>query len=122
MARQTLPDGGSVLIADDDPDVRHVLRLLFEIEGYEVVGEAANGLETIALVDRLRPDFVILDEVMPLMTGSAAAKTLRAVSPATRIVAFSGVLESKPSWADAYLNKERIGDISPLLANLVVSA
>ena len=120
--RPTLPDGRTVLIADDDPDVRHVLRLLFEIEGYSVVGEAANGLETIALAERLKPDFVILDEVMPLMTGTAAATTLRAVSPTTRIVAFSGVLESKPTWADAYLNKERIGDISPLLATLVASA
>ena len=109
----------TVLIVDDDEEVRHVLRLLCESEGLEVVGEAANGVEAVSLALRHQPGFVILDYMLPRLDGSGAAELLRAITPGTRIVAFSAILEQQPEWADAYLNKERIADMVPLLQTLI---
>ncbi|MGH2819392.1 MAG: response regulator transcription factor [Actinomycetota bacterium] len=112
----------SVLIVDDDEDIRDALHLLFSLDGFDVVGEAADGLEAVRLAESHQPSFVILDYRMPLLNGEATAGLLRASSPGSRIVAFSAVLESKPEWADAYLNKERISDIAPLVERLVDAA
>lgn len=111
----------SVLIVDDDDEIRHILRLLFEFDGFDVVGEAPNGVAAVAVVAQQQPDFVILDYMMPHMNGETTAEVLRALVPGMRIVAFSGVLEEKPDWADAYLNKERIGDVAPLLVALMTA-
>jgi CheY-like chemotaxis protein len=109
----------TVLIVDDDEEIRHALRLLFEVEGFNVIGEASNGLEAIALAMTQGPRFIILDYKMPVMDGEQAAGLLRSVSPDCRIVAFSAVLDGKPEWADSYLSKDQIGEISPLLAGLL---
>lgn len=52
------------------------------------------------------------------MTGDKTATTLRAVAPEARIVAFSSALDRKPDWADAFLNKQHISEIAPLLGRL----
>lgn len=113
--------GRSVLIVDDDAEVRHALRLLFEIEDFTVIGEAATGPEAVALALKHDPDFVVLDYFMPGMAGDKTAMILRRVAPHGRIVAFSAVLTEKPEWADSFLNKERIAEITPLLRTLVPS-
>jgi CheY-like chemotaxis protein len=107
-----------VLIVDDDEDVRDALRLLFEGE-FDVVGLAADGREAIEFAEVCDPDVIVLDQMMPEMTGAEAAEVLRAQHPSTRIVAFSAVLDSKPDWADAFLNKERIDDVAPLIGTLL---
>ncbi len=112
----------SVLIVDDDEEVRHVLRLLFEAERMKVVGEAANGAEAVPLALNHQPDFVILDYKLPKLDGEGAAEILRAVVPGTKIVAFSAFLEDQPGWADAYLNKDRISEIAPLVERLLRAA
>lgn len=112
-------DRRTVLIVDDDEEIRHVLRLLCETEGLDVVGEAANGVEAVPLALNHQPDFVILDFRLPRLDGEGASEILRAVVPGTRIVAFSAWLEEQPQWADAYLNKERISELMPLLRNFV---
>ena len=109
----------SVLIVDDDEDIRDALRLLFELEDFNVVGEAANGLDAIPLVLQQRPQVVVIDYLMPLMNGATLAQVVRSVTPDAKIVAFSAVLDSKPAWADAYLTKERIKDIAPLITALI---
>jgi len=111
----------TVLIVDDDEDVRDALRLLFELEDFEVAAEAANGLDAIPLVLQHRPQVVVIDYLMPLMNGATLAQVIRAVSPDTKIVAFSAVLQSKPAWADAYLTKERVQDVAPLITALIPS-
>lgn len=112
----------SVLIVDDEIEIRHALRLLFEIEGFTVVGEAADGDAAIDLASELEPSFIVLDYSMPRMNGKDAAALIRAAVPASRIVAFSALLESKPAWADAYLNKDRISEIAPLVERLLRTA
>jgi CheY-like chemotaxis protein len=109
----------TVLIVDDDEEIRHVLRLLCETEGMEVIGEAATGVEAVPLALKHQPDVVILDYMLPRLDGEGAAEILRAVVPGTKIVAFSAILDSQPSWADAYLNKERISELMPLLHTLI---
>lgn len=109
----------TVLLVDDDEDVRHALRLLFEMDGFSVVGEAGNGVDGVALARRHQPDFVVLDYVMPRLGGEATASILRALAPSSRIVAFSSALDRRPLWADAFLNKDRIGEVAPLLTAMI---
>ena len=112
----------SVLIVDDEVEIRHALRLLFEIEGFEVIGEAADGDTAIDLAIEHEPSFIVLDYSMPRMNGGDAAGQIRNVVPDSRIVAFSALLQSKPAWADAYLNKDRISEIAPLVERLLSRA
>ena len=110
---------GTVLIVDDDEEIRHILRFLCEDEGLEVIGEAGNGVEAVPLALRHQPDFVILDYMLPRLDGEGAAEIMRAVSPGSKIVAFSALLQEQPPWADAYLNKERITELMPLLQTFI---
>lgn len=109
----------TVLIVDDDVEVRHVLRMLCELEGFEVVGEAGNGVEAVPMALHHQPGFVILDYLMPRLNGDDTAKLLRTMAPDAKIVAFSAVLEEKPEWSDSYLNKERISEVAPMLERLI---
>ena len=109
----------TILIVDDDPDTRHILGTLFEVDEFDVVGEAADGVEAVPLALKHQPDFVILDYRMPRMNGAKTAEVIRGLCPNTRIVAFSAMLDVRPFWADAYLNKERIIEVAPLLSAFV---
>ena len=109
----------TVLIVDDDEEIRHVLRMLCESDGMEVIGEASSGIEAVPLALKHQPNLVILDYMLPRLDGEGAAEILRAVIPGTKIVAFSAILDKKPAWADAYLNKERISELMPLLRTFI---
>ena len=119
MEHEELPSQKTVLIVDDDEEIRHVLRLLCESEGLEVVGEASSGIEAVPLALKHQPGFVILDFMLPRLDGEGASEILRAVIPGTKIVAFSAILDRRPEWADAYLNKERISELMPLLRTFI---
>jgi PAS domain S-box-containing protein len=79
-----------VLLADDHEVVRQgLVSLLSEVNAVEIVGEAANGREAVDLADRLRPDVVIMDVSMPVMSGDEAARQIKKELPQTRIIALS---------------------------------
>jgi len=63
-----------IVIAEDEAIIRMDLREMLEEEGYEVVGEAADGDDAMRLAEQLRPDLVILDIVMPETDGLTAAE------------------------------------------------
>ena len=107
----------TILIVDDDEEIRDVLRMVFELDGF-TVSEAANGLDAVTMTMRDRPEFVILDYQMPVQDGEKTAVILRSVAPETKIIALSGVITEKPDWADAYLSKEKLALISPLITTL----
>lgn len=64
-----------VLVADDDPNVREILRIFFQSHQYDLI-EAQNGAEAVELVERETPDVVILDVMMPVMDGFTACREI----------------------------------------------
>jgi len=79
-----------VLLVDDTPVVRSLVRHLIELEpDFEISGEAENGRDAVEKAENLKPDLIILDLVMPVMTGLDAAPLLRKLLPNTRIILFT---------------------------------
>jgi two-component system response regulator LytT len=75
------------ILVDDEPHARNELGyLLGQIGGVEIVGQAGDGIEAVAMIDRLRPELVFLDVQMPGLTGFEVARRLLDQQPATHIV------------------------------------
>jgi len=86
----------SVVVCDDVPELRRLLREVLEQGGeMQVVGEAADGRESVEVIERLQPDVVILDLSMPQLDGLEAIPLIHQVAPATEICIFSGFEEGK---------------------------
>ena len=80
----------SIVLADDHPVVRRGMQALLVAEpDFSVVGEAGDGLETVRLVERLQPDVLILDLMMPGLSGLEALRIIRQRSSRTRVVVLS---------------------------------
>lgn len=93
-----------VLIVDDSPQVRRELRTLLTLVGdIEIVGEAADGLEAIRAAQMLQPEVILMDLEMPVMDGYQAARKIKALYPACRVVALTvyGDPASRNRAADA---------------------
>jgi two-component system, NarL family, response regulator LiaR len=83
-----------VVIADDHAVVRRGLRTFLELQDdVEVVGEAADGGEAVATVDRLGPDVVLIDLVMPGVDGVEAIRRIRERRPATRVIVLTSFVD-----------------------------
>lgn len=78
-----------VLVVDDHLGMQVALHALFEAEGYEVVGEASDGLEAMAAISADPPDLVVLDYVMPLMDGMKVLKRLSKEHPEIVVVVYT---------------------------------
>jgi response regulator NasT len=99
-----------VLIAEDEALIRLDLREMLEEEGFDVVGEAADGEQAVALATQLKPDLVICDVKMPKMDGIAAAAqiTEARIAPVVMLTAFSQrdlIERARDAGAMAYLVK-----------------
>src|SRR3981081_2352096 len=80
----------SILIVDDSEAIRSVLRTFLESrEGFEVCGEAVDGVDAIEKAKEIRPDLIILDLAMPRMNGAAAASVLKRTMPDVPIILFT---------------------------------
>lgn len=83
------PEAGTplrVIIADDDPLARRVVRDALRLAGVTVIAEAANGREAVELTRYYMPDVVVMDVVMPSMDGIEATRRLGEVAPETKVV------------------------------------
>ena len=80
-----------VLIADDASFMRQMIREIIEPEGYEVVGEATNGVEAIERYTELNPDIVTMDIVMPKQSGLDAVKGILKKAPHAKVVMCSAL-------------------------------
>ena len=78
-----------LLIVDDNPSIRYVTRILLEHKGYEICGEAEDGLQAIDSAMQLKPDLILLDALMPKLGGPQTASILKRVLPKTRIILFT---------------------------------
>jgi DNA-binding NarL/FixJ family response regulator len=81
-----------VLIVDDEPAVRDLLRLALDLEGgFTVVAEAGDGRQGIDLARLHQPDLVLLDLLMPGMGGLEAVDDIARVAPAAKVVVLTAV-------------------------------
>jgi len=80
-----------VLICDDAMFMRSVVASVLTSAGYDVVGEAATGVEAVARFDELRPDVMTMDLLMPEMGGLDAVRAIREKHPDARIVICSAM-------------------------------
>ena len=105
------------MLADDHNIVRQGLRSLLEAQpDFQVIGEAADGVETSKLVERLHPDVLVADVMMGSMNGIEVTRQVRRLSPKTRVVVLSMhadesyVMEALRAGAKAYVLKDSIAD------------
>ncbi|MCK9209630.1 MAG: response regulator transcription factor [Ignavibacteriaceae bacterium] len=104
-----------ILIAEDEQLHRFYLKRDIErerAEVYQVVGEAANGLELLKLWKQLSPDIIIADLKMPVLTGGEAIKEIRRFDTTVKIIVLTSreekfMFESLHPYVDAYLLKGR---------------
>ena len=105
-----------VVLADDHGIVRKGLRAVLEEEGFEVVGEAANGRDAVRLCAEHQPQVAVIDIAMPLLNGIEAAGQIRKVSPATSVVMISMysdetyIMRALTAGAKGYLLKDTAGE------------
>lgn len=109
-------DEVSVLIVDDQVPFRLAARaVLRRTEGFQLVGEAADGSEAVAMVADLHPDLVLMDINMPTMNGIEATRNILEQHPSTTVFLCSTYQrsdlppEAETSGAAAYVNKEELG-------------
>ena len=107
----------TVLLADDNRVVRKEFRKILELEAdIEVVGEAKNGHEAVAMVKKLRPALVLMDIAMPLLNGLQATCQILKAFPITKVLILSAhsdeayIVESVNSGAMGYLLKQTSAD------------
>jgi DNA-binding NarL/FixJ family response regulator len=103
----------TLILADDHPIVRQGLRHLLQGEPeFLVLGEAGDGVEAIQLVDRLKPNILIVDMMMPGLNGLEVLRQVKKISPSTRTIVLSMqsadayVVEALKNGAAGYVLKE----------------
>ena len=98
---------GEVAVVEDEQDIRETLRDILEMEGYRVRC-ACNGKEALdALAEMPRPLLILLDLMMPVMSGTELAKRVKAIRPGLPVVLISGMNEipQDASCADRFISK-----------------
>lgn len=120
----------SVMIVDDNDMMRGILRGMLRGEHYEIIGEARNGSVAVEMADRLKPDIICLDVLMPEKDGLEALVEIKSARPETEVVMITGnadpetVQESIMNGACGFIvkpfNAARVLDALEKAANRVV--
>ncbi len=103
-----------ILIADNNLAARITIRSLLDWHGFQVCGEAQDGQEAIDQVLELKPDVVLLDINMPVMSGTLAALEIRRLSPDTKIIFLTiheapALINVLRPWAHGFVSKSAAG-------------
>ena len=127
----TASSPATVLVVDDERDVRDMVRAFLEIDGFDVVAEANDGVQALeqylALNPPPLPDVVVLDNRMPQMTGLEAAARMLARNPQQKIVMFSAHLdattraEAEQLGVAACLDKTKPARLTRVLRDLLAA-
>jgi two-component system response regulator EvgA len=114
----------TVLLVDDTPALRDMARMALEMNGWDIVGEADNGVTAVELAYELAPDVVVLDLHMPELDGLSALPRLRRASPCTRVIMWSNEPSFSPRALDvgASATVDKTGPIEHLLIALSLLA
>lgn len=112
-----------ILLVDDFLQWRLAVRSILEgVSGFRIIGEASNGLEAIEKTATLRPDIVLLDIGMPILNGIEAARSIRRVSPNSKVIFLTQEQDSDVRAAalavggSAYLLKSTaVGELRPAI-------
>jgi len=108
-----------ILIADDEPLIRIDLKELLEEIGHQVVAETGDGKEALAMLDKAKPDLVILDIKMPGMSGIEVARRISHEYPVIILTAFSErslIEQARDAGVMAYITKPfRDGTLTPAI-------
>jgi DNA-binding NarL/FixJ family response regulator len=125
----TQPIAGRIptLIVDDQDDIRLLLRTMIDRanQGLHVVGEAATAIEALDAIETLDPLVVIMDEMMPGMTGLDATTELRGRRPQQIVILCSAYLDddviarARAVGADGWLPKDQIRALPDLIRTVV---
>ncbi len=113
--------GKGILIVDDAAFMRMVIRDILTKKGYEVVGEAKDGKESVTMYKELKPDLVLMDITMPEMDGIAALKEIRKIDSEAAVIMCSAlgqqamVIDSIQAGAKDYI-------VKPFQADRVIEA
>ena len=105
-----------VIVIDDEPAIRTWLKGLLTSLGCEIAGEAENGREGLELFKKERPDLVLLDLMMPVMTGVETRKFILGEDPDAHVVMLTSVNDEKVvkdellAGVEYYLRKDRSPD------------
>ena len=127
----TTPVPSTVLVVDDESDVREMVRAFLEIDGFDVVAEANDGVDALeqylALNPPPLPDIVVLDNRMPQMSGLEAAARMLERHPQQKIVMFSAHLdadtraEAAQMGVSACLDKTKPSMLPRVIRNLLAA-
>ena len=101
-----------IVLVDDHRIVREGFRRILESEGHEIVGEADNGREAVSIVDKTKPDLIIMDIGLPKLRGIETTRMIKKMHPAIKVIMLTihtnevYVYESLDAGADGYLVKD----------------
>lgn len=110
-----------VLIVDDAAFMRMMIKDILEKNGFEVVGEASNGIEAVNLYKKERPDVVTMDITMPDMDGIEAVKEIRAFDESAKIIMCSA-MGQQSMVMDAIKSGAKDFIVKPFQADRVLEA
>ena len=111
----------SVVIVDDNDMMRTVLRGILRGEEYDVVGEARNGAQAVEVVERMKPDIVCMDVLMPEKNGLEAMAEIKMSRPKTEFVMITGSADPE-TVQDAIMNGASGFSVKPFNAARVLDA
>ena len=113
--------GNKILVVDDAAFMRMMVKEVLTKNGFDVVGEAENGVKAVEQYGALQPDLVIMDITMPELNGIEALKTIKENDPAAKVIMCSAmgqqamVIEAIQSGAKDFI-------VKPFQADRVVEA